>query len=154
LLAFGVGHISDKIEPYQSIFIFLGCITVVLAPFLMWMMPDDIKSARFLNEREKAIAVERLRSNNTGTKTSKWKWDQVREAFVDPKTWMWGFMLMLLAIPSSGIGAFGGLVTKGFGFTSFQTILFQIPVSFMQGAVLLTGSWVMNKFRLRFPVVA
>ncbi|RSH83783.1 hypothetical protein EHS25_005398 [Saitozyma podzolica] len=134
LLAFGVGHINDKIEPYQSIFIFLGCITVVLAPFLMWMMPDDIKSARFLNEREKAIAVERLRSNNTGTKTSKWKWDQVREAFVDPKTWMWGSMLMLLAIPSSGIGAFGDY--------------------FMQGGVLLTGSWVMNKFRLRFPVVA
>lgn len=76
------------------------------------MMPDDIVSARFLTLREKAIVVERLRVNNTGTRTSVWKWSQVREVFTDPKTYGWGFMLMITAIPSSGIGTFGGLITK------------------------------------------
>lgn len=68
-MAFGVGHIHSGIKPYQGIFIFLGGITLVLVPVLWWMYPDDVKTAKFLSPREKAIAVERLRSNNTGTKT-------------------------------------------------------------------------------------
>ena len=42
-----------------------------------------------------------------------WKWYQVKETFTDPKTYLWGMMLLVTAIPSSGIGAFGGLITKG-----------------------------------------
>lgn len=70
VLAFGIGHVHTGITPYQSIFIFLGAISIVAAPILMWVMPDDIARARFLTLHEKAISVERLRSNNTGTKAS------------------------------------------------------------------------------------
>ncbi|WWC60667.1 uncharacterized protein I303_103242 [Kwoniella dejecticola CBS 10117] len=155
LTAFGVGHIhTENLRPYQSIFIFLGCITVVIAPIILWAMPDDIKSARFLDLREKAIAVERLRANNTGTKTSHWEWYQCREAFMDPKTFLFGFMLLITAIPSSGISSFGGLITKGFGFTSFQAILFQIPMAALMVILTTAGTFTINKIRLRFPVIA
>lgn len=79
---------------------------------------------------------------------------------------MWCFMLMLTAIPSSGIGAFGGLVsmskvaslmrkiTKGFGFNSFDTILYQLPYPVMVAVVLLSSTWLINRVKLRFPIIA
>lgn len=52
--------------------------------------------------------------------TSKVKWSQVKETFRDIKTWMWAAMFFCCATPSGGFGAFGGLITQGFGFNSFQ----------------------------------
>ncbi|ORY28041.1 major facilitator superfamily domain-containing protein [Naematelia encephala] len=150
ILAFGIGHVHHGITPYQSIFIFLGAISVVLTPLLWWMMPDDIKSARFLTQHEKAIAVERLRANNTGTKTSVWKWHQVKETFLDPKTYIWGLMLFCTAIPSSGFGVFGTLITKGFGFSDLESILFQMPIAFVEGCLILAGGWVTTRFKNRW----
>ncbi|WVQ62895.1 hypothetical protein V866_005884 [Kwoniella sp. B9012] len=154
ILTYAIGHVKSGIQPWQGIFLFLGCITIALCPLIFWMMPNDIASAKFLTQKEKVIAVERLRDNNTGTKTSKWKWEQFRETLLDPKTWGWGLMLTCMAIPSSGIGTFGTLITKGFGFNSFDTILFQIPPNVLTLIFLLAGTWTMNKIRLRFPVVA
>ncbi|WWC60049.1 uncharacterized protein I303_102612 [Kwoniella dejecticola CBS 10117] len=154
ILTYGIAHVKSGIKPWQGIFLFLGCITLAFCPLIFWMMPNDIGSAKFLTPQEKVIAVERLRDNNTGTKTSAWKWDQAKEAVLDPKTWIWGLMLSCMAIPSSGIGTFGTLITKGFGFSSFDTILFQMPPYVLTISFLLGGTWVMNKINLRFPVVA
>jgi hypothetical protein len=45
--------------------------------------------ARFFNEDEKVLAVERLRENQMGVVNHEWKWDQVKEAMLDLKTWCW-----------------------------------------------------------------
>lgn len=117
LLAYGVGHINTAgVKSWQSIFLFLGCMTIALAPILMWVFPDHITTAKFLSDRERVIAIERLRDNNTGTTVTKWDWSQAREAVTDPKTWLWSFALLFAAIPSSGIGSFNTLITQGFGF--------------------------------------
>ncbi|WWC87433.1 uncharacterized protein L201_002322 [Kwoniella dendrophila CBS 6074] len=154
ILSFAIGHVKSGIKPWQGIFLFLGCITLAFCPLVFWMLPNDISSAKFLTQNEKVIAIERLRDNNTGTKTSEWKWDQCREAMTDPKTYMIALMLTSMAIPSSGIGTFGTLITKGFGFNSFDTILFQMPPNVLTLSFLIDGTWVMNRIRLRFPVVA
>lgn len=57
-------------------------------------MPDSPMEAKFLKEDEKVIAIERLRMNQMGIGSGVWKWDHVREAMLDPKTWLW-FCLML-----------------------------------------------------------
>jgi hypothetical protein len=41
-----------------------------------------------LTEEEKAMAIERLRANQTGTGSSEFKWDHVVEVFLDVKTWL------------------------------------------------------------------
>lgn len=35
-------------------------------------------------------------------------------------------MYMCCSIPSGGLSAFGGIITKGFGFSSFQAVLMQV----------------------------
>lgn len=50
---------------------------------MMIVLPDSPVTAKGLDEREKRIAVERLRDNQTGIENKHLKWYQVREAFTE-----------------------------------------------------------------------
>jgi len=63
-------------------------VTIATAPLAYWRLDNDITSARFLTDHEKAQAIERLRANQTGTGSNEFKWDQVLEALLEPKTWL------------------------------------------------------------------
>jgi MFS family permease len=90
LLTYGLGHIESKrIYKYQTIFIFCGLVTVLYAFVVAVFMPDSPMEAKYLNEREKFIAVERLRANQMGVAARKWRWDHVWETLLDFKTWCW-----------------------------------------------------------------
>ena len=58
-------------------------------------MPDSPVTAKFLNQEDKLIAIERLRANQMGIGSGVWKWDHVWEAMLDVKTWLW-FSLMFV----------------------------------------------------------
>ncbi len=74
-----------------------GGVSAAFIPIVAWMMPNSPTTARFLRKGDdRLIALDRIRDNNTGefdlwleltagTKSSKWKWGQVRETFCDPK---------------------------------------------------------------------
>lgn len=52
---------------------------------LLWdFLPDSPLNARFLKERERLIALERLRDNWAGAKSTEFRWPQVRQAVIDP----------------------------------------------------------------------
>lgn len=85
-------------------------------------------TARFLTHEEKLIAIERLRMNQQGIASGKWRWDHVWECLIDPKTWIWFSLLTAVSIPSGGITTFGPLIVRSFGFSSFQAILFNMLV--------------------------
>ncbi|KAI0069712.1 MFS general substrate transporter [Panus rudis PR-1116 ss-1] len=153
LLAWGLGHIGGNLRPYQTIFLFIGLLTVVLSPLVWIILPDSPTTARFLSHEEKVIAVERLRANNMGTETKVWKWAQVAELFLDLKTYLWFSMLFLCALPSGGISVFGPLIIKGFGFNQFQTLLFNIPFSALQVVVCILSALISTKLKLKWPVL-
>lgn len=59
-------------------------------------------TARFFNEDDRLVAVERLRDNQQGVESDTWKWSQVKEALMDFKTWNWGFMMFSVSVISGG----------------------------------------------------
>ncbi|RSH92558.1 hypothetical protein EHS25_008003 [Saitozyma podzolica] len=155
LLSYGIGHVNSGILPYQGIFIFMGCLSFAISPLVWYLLPNSPTTAKFLRKgNDRLIALERLRENNTGTKSSKIKWSQVWETFKDLKTWMWAGMFFCCATPSGGFGAFGGLITQGFGFNSFQTVLMQMPTGAIGIIILLISIWLTNKFKVRFVIIA
>ncbi|WVQ83847.1 hypothetical protein IAT38_005991 [Cryptococcus sp. DSM 104549] len=158
LLSYAIGKAvegSSKVKPYQGIFFFMGGISLALVPLVWFMMPNSPTTARFLKKgNDRLIAIDRLKENNTGTKSSKFKWNQFWETYRDPKTYMWAAMWFCAACPSGGIGAFGGLITKGFGFDTFTTILMQIPTGAIGITTLLISIFVTNRIKLRWPVIA
>ncbi|KAI1768125.1 MFS general substrate transporter [Hypoxylon sp. FL1150] len=146
LVTYGLGHIvSDKIYRYQTIFIFCGVLTVIFGVAFLVFMPDSPMEAKYLSERERVIAVERLRANQMGVASRQWKWDHVKETFMDFKTLLWFILIVAISIASGGISTFGNLILKDFGFTNFNAILFSMPTGVIQIVVIIGSAWIATR---------
>jgi hypothetical protein len=90
------------LHPYQIIFLFCGCLTVAFSVVVFLFLPDSPMQARFLKGEDKLLAIERLRMNQQGISSGEWRWDHVKEVFLDLKTWIWFALLTAVSIPSGG----------------------------------------------------
>lgn len=121
---------------------------------MLAFMPDSPVEAKFLNDHDKLIAVERLRMNQMGVISREWRNDHLKETLLDPKSWFWFALLFSISIPSGGISTFGPLIVKTFGFDQFQTILFNIPFGFVQLVATVGGAFIAQKIKMKGPVIA
>ncbi|CAE6444321.1 unnamed protein product [Rhizoctonia solani] len=153
LIAFGIGHIHGSLKPYQTIFLFIGLLTLVCSPVVYFVLPDSPTTAKFLSREEKVIALERLRANNQGTESKTWEWGQVWEVLTDLKTYLWLAMQFVCALPSGGISTFGPLIINGFGFSQFHTILLNSPFGAFQVIITLGSAAIATKLKLKWPVI-
>ncbi|KAL2130872.1 hypothetical protein VTI74DRAFT_5826 [Chaetomium olivicolor] len=152
LFTYGLGHIESKVLfKYQIIFLFCGLLTVVYAGLVLWLMPDSPMEAKYLKEREKVIAVERLRANQMGVSSREWRWDHVWETLWDLKTWCW--FVAIVAI-SGGISTFGSLIVRDFGYVNFHAILFNIPFGAIQFLIIIGAAWAATHWQRKGLTIA
>ncbi|RAL00006.1 putative MFS transporter [Aspergillus ibericus CBS 121593] len=155
VLSFGLGHIkSGVMKEWQIIFLVVGLITIISSPIVYWKLDNDIPSARFLTEEEKLQAMERLRANQTGAGIREFKLDHVWEAALEPKTYLWASMALLLNIGASVSNVFGPLILSGLGFDTYTTTLLNMPFGAVQVIVILLASYLAQKGRLKGVVLA
>ncbi|UKZ68734.1 uncharacterized protein TrAtP1_009756 [Trichoderma atroviride] len=153
-LSYGLGHIqSDVLREWQIIFLFVGLVTIISSPFVYWKLENDIPSARFLTEQEKAQAIERLRANQTGTGSREFKWRQLLEAALEPKTYLWIAMAMLLNVGASVTNTFGPLILNGLVSDKYMTSLLNMPFGALQVIVILLASFLAQKARVKGAIL-
>ncbi|KAI1169873.1 major facilitator superfamily domain-containing protein [Nemania sp. FL0916] len=153
-LSYGLGHIeSSVLESWQIIFLFVGLATIATAPLIYWKLDNDIPSSRFLSESDKPKAIERLRANQTGTGSREFKWRQVGEIFLEPKTYLWVALSLFINAGASVTNTFGPLILNGLGFDKYKTSLLNIPFGFVQWVIILLGSWIVQRFRVKSAVM-
>ncbi|KAF4620219.1 hypothetical protein G7Y89_g14601 [Cudoniella acicularis] len=149
-----VGHIhSSVLHSYQIIFLACGLLTVLFSAVVFLFMPDSPVDAKFLNDQDKLLAVERLRDNQMGVVSTEWKWEHVTESLLDLKTWFWFSLIFSISIPSGGITTFGPLIVNSFGFDSFKTILLNIPFGAVQIIATMGGAALATYFKRKGPVL-
>ncbi|KAL2833707.1 major facilitator superfamily domain-containing protein [Aspergillus cavernicola] len=91
---------------WQSFFILFGGITFLLGFVLYFYLPASPTTARWLTAREKAIGLERVRGNKTGTEVWKFNGSQLKEAFLDPRMYIIFLLLVSMGLHSGGIAVF------------------------------------------------
>lgn len=128
--------------------------TIVSVPFAYWKLDNDILSARFLTEEEKPKAIERLRANQTGTGNRDFKWKHVAEAALEPKTYLWFGMTLLLNVGASVTVTFGPLIINGLGFDKYKSSLLNMPFGALQVIVILVSSLLARRAKLKGAVLA
>ncbi|KAM4064436.1 major facilitator superfamily protein [Hirsutella rhossiliensis] len=154
-VSYGLGQIkSPVLAQWQIIFLFVGLVTIVSAPFVYWKLDNDIPSARFLTDHEKAQAIERLRANQTGTGSRTFEWRHVAEAALEPKTYLWIAMTLLLNVGASVTNTFGPLILGGLISDKRYTSLLNMPFGAVQTIVILLASYLAQKARLKGAVLA
>ncbi|KAI1852707.1 hypothetical protein JX266_002248 [Neoarthrinium moseri] len=153
-LSYGLGHIpSEVLKSWQIIFLFVGLVTIITAPFVYWKLDNDIPSARFLTEHEKKQAIERLRSNQTGTGSREFKWSHVAEIFMEPKSYLWIIMTLCLNVGAATQNTFGPLILQGLGFDKYRTSLLNMPFGALQVILILLASWAAQKAKIKSAVL-
>jgi hypothetical protein len=104
---------SGPLKSYQALFITYGCFSVLWGVFVFLYMPDSPMRAKCFSEEDKKLMVERVRDNQTGLQNRKFRSEQVKEAFKDPQTWCYCLIQVCTTLPTSGLGAFAGIIIKG-----------------------------------------
>lgn len=136
------------------IFLVVGLITIVTAPFIFWKLDNDITTARFLTEHERQQGVERLRANQSTATSYEFKWYQAFEVLLEPKSWLFVVMALLPNMGSALPALFGPLIVAGFGFDKFQAALLNIPFGAIVMIVIIASCWASYKAKLKSVVLA
>ncbi|KAK3615930.1 hypothetical protein LTR56_026295 [Elasticomyces elasticus] len=138
LLGFGIGHIGGALPSWKYEFLIIGALCCVWGVVMFIFLPDSPVTAKGLTQREKRIAVERLRDNQTGVENKHFKWYQVVDAVTDIKLYLFFFLGVVGNVPNGGISNFGTLIIKGFGFSTLVTTLMQVPYGCIIAISILT----------------
>ncbi|KAI8240766.1 putative transporter [Colletotrichum sp. SAR 10_96] len=157
LIGYGLSAVEESsIAPWKILFLVLGLITVLTGAFNIWYLPDNQANAKFLDDRQRLIAIERIRDNFQGIGNRVWKWDQFREAFRDPRTYLYALFSFLMNIPNGGITTFGSIIVNSFGFNARLSLLLGAPSGLFDIGGKLLFTWLSDKYmdRTLFTFVA
>ncbi|KAF5524294.1 Allantoate permease [Colletotrichum aenigma] len=157
LIGYGLSAVEESsIAPWKILFLVLGLITVLIGAFNLWYLPDNQANAKFLDDRQRLIAIERIRDNFQGIGNRVWKWDQFREAFRDPRTYLYALFSFLMNITNGGITTFGSIIVNSFGFNARLSLLLGAPSGLFDIGGKLLFTWLSDKYmdRTLFAFVA
>jgi MFS family permease len=113
LIHYGLGHITGGgLNSWQYMYIVAGAITVLWASIILFFMPPDLIRARGFNDRERYIAVARMRANNSGVRNKHFKFDQVLESLRDIKFWLIFSIAFLMMIANGPVSSFIPIITS------------------------------------------
>ncbi|KAH8092231.1 MFS general substrate transporter [Cristinia sonorae] len=138
-ISFGTLHIhTGGFEPWQWLMIITGALTLATAVAYWFLFPDSPTNAWFLTPEERAIAVARIKDNQTGIENKHFKIEQFHEALTDPKTWIFALFSALDNVPNSLTNQ-RQIIVSSFGFTNLQTTLLGCVDGFIEIATIFTG---------------
>ncbi|KAI8664700.1 hypothetical protein LRP88_04330 [Fusarium phalaenopsidis] len=147
LINFGIGHIKGSLSPWRYMFIFAGCITIVWAFIILLCMDPDPITAKHLDEREKFIAVSRLRVNNSAVRNTHFKKEQVLDALRSPQFWLLFFMSATLNTVNAVSTTFTPLIINvSMGFSGLNSLLLTVPLGAVGVVVTIGSSWMTKLF--------
>ncbi|KAJ5101262.1 hypothetical protein NUU61_003484 [Penicillium alfredii] len=129
-----IGH--DKvIKSWQALFLTYGCFSVLWGLFVIWWMPDSPMRAK------------------TGIQNKKFRSYQMYEAFRDPQLWCYCSIQIFTTLPTSGLGAFAGIIMTSFEFSVLESQLLAMVLGFYIIIILLSSAWLVKKFQQNLLVM-
>lgn len=149
LFGYGIGQIRGSLPSWRYEFIIIGVLCSIWGIVLLIFLPDSPVSTRMLSERERRIAVQRLRENQTGVENKHLKRYQIVEAFKDPKTYLFFLFGVVHSTPNGGISNFGTLIIQGFGFSTLVTALMQVPYGVLIALSILSCVYLNDYFSMK-----
>lgn len=142
LVAYGIGLIqNNNVNNWQLLFLILGAVTSAYGFVLLAFLPDSPAKTVFLNQTERAVALQRTLQNKTGVMdTGKFRWNQVLMAIKDPQTWCLVLYTFCVNLCNGGVTSFSSIIIAGFGFSNLKALIIQMPIGAAQLVFLVLTS--------------
>lgn len=100
LMMYGIGLANMSLANWRVMFILCGGLTVVSGVLFVVFMPREPSTAWFLKDHERKVAAARLAQDRVTRDMSDFNWGQAKEAFLDPRTWLYCAMALFITIPT------------------------------------------------------
>ncbi|TFB00920.1 hypothetical protein CCMA1212_007314 [Trichoderma ghanense] len=127
LIGYGIGQIKGALPSWRYEFIIVGAFCAAWGICLFLCLPNSPRTIWGFSRDEKLLMIARMRRNQTGVEQNKINWKQIKEAYLDYKTWLFTLLGFTANIPNGGISNFSTLVIKGLNFDTLDTALLGIP---------------------------
>ncbi|KAI0139774.1 major facilitator superfamily domain-containing protein [Pestalotiopsis sp. NC0098] len=155
LINYGLGHITGSLSPWRYMYIVAGLITVIWSFVILFLLPPDPTRAKRFSDRERYIAVARMRTNNSGVRNTHFKSEQLVELITDIKFWLAFSMAFLLLVVNGPVSTFTPIIISDLGFSGLESLLLVMPAGAVIGTIELMVPFVAMKFpNLRCYLVA
>ncbi|KAJ7689412.1 MFS general substrate transporter [Mycena rosella] len=141
VLAFGVQHAHASIHNWRILFIIEGLPAVVMGLVALFFLPNRPESTTFFNERERAIALERMSRGTSGDSGIKIQKAHIFMAFRDWRASIYagGAIYFGLNCALASISAFLPTILATFGYTNANAQLLT-GECFSRGIFMFTAS--------------
>ncbi|KAG9206280.1 hypothetical protein G6514_005005 [Epicoccum nigrum] len=146
LINYGLGHISGGgLNSWQYMYLVAGSITVLWALVILFFMPPDPIRARGFSDRERYIAVARMKENNSGVRNKHFKIAQVWESLSDIRFWLIFSIAFLMMIANGPVSSFIPIIISGFGYNRLNSLLLTMPAGAVIGTIELAAPYLAYK---------
>jgi MFS family permease len=148
LVNYGLGHITGGgLSPWRYIYIVAGAITIGWAVIILLFLPSDPTRTAGFSNRERYIAVARMRENNSGVRNRHFKTAQALESLYDVRFWLVFSMAFLLMIANGPVSSFIPIIISCFGFSRLDSLLLFVPAGVISGTVKLAAPYAAYRFK-------
>ncbi|KAG9719704.1 MFS general substrate transporter, partial [Aureobasidium melanogenum] len=100
LIGYGIGNINGALASWRYEFLIVGAFCSAWAIVLCLLLPNSPTTFKGFSRDEKLIMIARMRRNQTGVEQKRINWDQIREAYLDYKTWLFTLLGFVSNIPN------------------------------------------------------
>ncbi|CAI7654678.1 hypothetical protein N7533_011042 [Penicillium manginii] len=102
LLGYALGNTHTEVTSWRLLYIVFGSVTALWGIFFAYAFPASPREASFLPDEDRVMSI--LRSDSIGQSVEpKWKWSQVKEAFLDLKTYIFFTIGIFNTIPAGSL---------------------------------------------------
>ncbi|KAL4899374.1 hypothetical protein BDW74DRAFT_183772 [Aspergillus multicolor] len=128
LISFGAQHAPvGGWAGWRIMFVVIGIVNLLVALLVLFVLPETPEKASFLSPADKARIAERLQLDSAGVGKKVFRWTAVVEVFGDLQSWLLILLTILITIPSGVITTFSSILIQGFGYSSKESALLNMP---------------------------
>ncbi|KAJ6487803.1 MFS general substrate transporter [Mycena sanguinolenta] len=119
LIAFGVQHAHAAISGWRILFIIEGAPTILMGLVALFFLPNRPETTTFFNDRERAIALNRMNRGTSGDTGAKIEKAHIFMALRDWRCYAGGAVYFGLNCALASISGFLPTIIATFGFSSY-----------------------------------
>ncbi|SPO03264.1 related to permease of the major facilitator superfamily [Cephalotrichum gorgonifer] len=145
--AWGTG--AARIDTWRNIFFFEGIITIIVAFAAPLWLPSSPATSKFLDEREKWIAMERLTREQKEKPTEKVEARHVKRAFLCIHNYTCALGFFLINITVQGLSVFMPAILADLGWKNTKAQLLTVPPYVAACLIAIAIAYISDKTKKR-----
>ncbi|KAI0157655.1 major facilitator superfamily domain-containing protein [Xylariaceae sp. FL1272] len=143
------GVAGHKLHTWRNIFFFEGLITMIAAIIAPFVLPQSPGQSKYLNEREKWIATERLRLEHKAAANELVQLHHVKRAVLNINNYVCALGFFFINITVQGLSVFLPSILNELGWEALEAQYYTVPVYAAASIIAIAIGFISDKTRMR-----